>query len=544
MPGLYDYLGMPGRDNPYGANLPNSALPNPTYLGDGNTNFFINNKNFEGDLVAEIWTNLNLEMIRQTDFMHLKFATGVLTAPRNAGSAKLVYNRPRPLSVVINPLREGELPTKLVGGSEKGTYSYDHFGAYMQTTDIEMEQNRNTMFVRYGADLIRSANESFDIITREFMYRAASYAYANGATSIDELADKGVYFNAPGAGVNTWKAKAQRGGQLTFNDIREVIKNMKLLKVKPHPTYGKFIVLIGVDGIDQLRNDGEFKSWNYATDPSMFNNYDHVLVSTDVAIYEIENAKIAKSAAGNQAGVAFVIGNDAYKEVRLEGGDLKIIVKPLGSAGSSDPLDQTATMAWKKAFGLVCIRSEALVALHYSLENQDAINLYGVTIDWTEDGGTFKRTKMTNRYSGYTFTRLQDGANDFLLVSDLTADNYENEDHKTSGANTKMSNIHDITKVNPQPYPTDQNTYVEKQADSNSKATVDYINPGLQKVIGSLMTQLDPKIIAKITSGEINVVNAINNATAVSTQEVTVEENAVESQVEEKKVTAKNNNKK
>jgi len=35
---------------------------------------------------------------------------------------------------------------------------------------------------------------------------------------------------------------------------------MKLLKVKPHPTYGKFIVLIGVDGIDQLRNDGEFKS--------------------------------------------------------------------------------------------------------------------------------------------------------------------------------------------------------------------------------------------------------------------------------------------
>jgi len=151
---------------------------------------------------------------------------------------------------------------------------------------------------------------------------------------------------------------------------------------------------------------------------------------------------------------------------------------------------------------------------------------------------------MTDRYSGYTFTRLQDGANDFLLVSDLTADNYENEDHKTSGANTKMSNIHDITKVSPQPYPTDQNTYVEKQADSNSKATVDYINPGLQKVIGSLMTQLDPKIIAKITSGEINVVNAINNATAASAKEVTVEENAVESQVEEKKVTAKNNNKK
>lgn len=473
-----------GQTNPYGAMLPNTALPNPTYLGDGNTNFWINNKNWEGSLIAEVWTTLNLEMIRQTEFMHLRFATGApIIAPRQAGTARVSYNRLRPLNVVINPLKEGELPTKLVGGSEKASATYTHFGAYMQITDVEMEQNPDEMFMKYGADLIRSARESFDIITREFMYKAASYSYANGAATVDEVAEKGVKYIYPKPGDDVWKAKGQRGGQLTFNDIREQQKRMKLLKVKPHPAYGKYIVLVGVDGIDQLRNDGQYKEWNFATDPSMYNNYDHVLVSTDIAIYEIENAKRVKTTDKSaEVGVAFIIGNEAYKEVKLSGSDLQIIVKPKGSAGSADPLDQTATMGWKSTFGLAAIRSEALVALHYALGG-DATKTFGTRITWAEDGkGTIKHD------AEYTFTTLRDGANFYLSMDD----------------------IYDWSVVNPMPYPTDQNTYVEQQKDPNSKATQDYINPGILKALGSLITQLDPAIIEKIGTGEINVVNAIN----------------------------------
>ena len=41
------------------------------------------------------------------------------------------------------------------------------------------------------------------------------------------------------------------------------------------------------------------------------------------------------------------LGDDAYGTTKVTGGGLQHIVKPLGSGGSSDPLDQRATVGWK-----------------------------------------------------------------------------------------------------------------------------------------------------------------------------------------------------
>lgn len=42
-----------------------------------------------------------------------------------------------------------------------------------------------------------------------------------------------------------------------------------------------------------------------------------------------------------------VLGENAYGVTEITGGGLKTIIKPLGSAGSADPLDQRATVGWK-----------------------------------------------------------------------------------------------------------------------------------------------------------------------------------------------------
>ena len=42
-----------------------------------------------------------------------------------------------------------------------------------------------------------------------------------------------------------------------------------------------------------------------------------------------------------------IIADDAYGTTKVTGGGLQHIVKPLGSGGSSDPLDQRATVGWK-----------------------------------------------------------------------------------------------------------------------------------------------------------------------------------------------------
>ena len=42
-----------------------------------------------------------------------------------------------------------------------------------------------------------------------------------------------------------------------------------------------------------------------------------------------------------------VFGKNAYGVVDLEAENLRSIIKPKGSAGTSDPLDQISTIGWK-----------------------------------------------------------------------------------------------------------------------------------------------------------------------------------------------------
>ena len=42
-----------------------------------------------------------------------------------------------------------------------------------------------------------------------------------------------------------------------------------------------------------------------------------------------------------------IMGKDAYGVTDITGGGLEFIVKPMGSAGTADPLNQRATAGWK-----------------------------------------------------------------------------------------------------------------------------------------------------------------------------------------------------
>lgn len=52
-------------------------------------------------------------------------------------------------------------------------------------------------------------------------------------------------------------------------------------------------------------------------------------------------------AAGRDVYSTLVLADNAYGVTEIEGGGLEHIVKQLGSAGSSDPLNQRATVGWK-----------------------------------------------------------------------------------------------------------------------------------------------------------------------------------------------------
>jgi len=83
-----------------------------------------------------------------------------------------------------------------------------------------------------------------------------------------------------------------------------------------------------------------------------------------------ENSKVFEGAgsAGADVHATLIFGRDAYGMTRISGEALKNIIKPLGSAGSADPLDQRATSGWKATFvtkilnELLMVRLETIVS--------------------------------------------------------------------------------------------------------------------------------------------------------------------------------------
>lgn len=59
-------------------------------------------------------------------------------------------------------------------------------------------------------------------------------------------------------------------------------------------------------------------------------------------------------------------GADAFGIVELAGHNLQTFYKPLGSAGTADPLNQNQTMGWKVTFGTKIISDEFMVRVEHS----------------------------------------------------------------------------------------------------------------------------------------------------------------------------------
>lgn len=103
----------------------------------------------------------------------------------------------------------------------------------------------------------------------------------------------------------------------------------------------------------------------YYTQGGTSPNYTYSLVASPVAAslntYYEPSANI-------ELHCAMIIGKDAYGIVDVNGSSKpEIIVKPAGSAGSADPLNQRSTVGWKADFTAVRLNEEAMVRLEVAV---------------------------------------------------------------------------------------------------------------------------------------------------------------------------------
>ena len=293
-------------------------------------------------LSAGMQTYYNRELLRtfEPNLVHLQFGDEHRMPPHSG----LVMNMRKliPLETNTKALSEGDPGESVMLAETEVTVQLQQYGEYARCTDkldlthLDMDIMRRTkLFGDAGA-------RSIDAVVREELAKCANVIYAGGKASRAELtaADK-----------------------LTSRELRKAVKTLK--KNHAQTFGGYFVAIIGPDTMYDLQEDEAFvKVSQYQDKENIYTGEVGRLFG--VRLVETTDAKIFEDAGASGADVASVIvlGQYAYGVTSLKGAKPRVIVKPAGSAGTADPLDQISTVGWKMdGFGAKLLQPEYAVRI-------------------------------------------------------------------------------------------------------------------------------------------------------------------------------------
>ncbi len=161
-------------------------------------------------------------------------------------------------------------------------------------------------------------------------------------------------------GVTTRALVASGNKTLTGDDIKKIVRKLKNANAKRFAD-GFYHMQIDPDIAYDLMSDPMWVDVSKYSKPEQMAKGELGKMH-GMKFFETTNLKTVKESE-TDVHIAFAYGKDSYACIDLEGGAGKpeIIVKPNGSAGTADPLNQRASAGWKNCFTAVITQPMAFV---------------------------------------------------------------------------------------------------------------------------------------------------------------------------------------
>lgn len=248
--------------------------------------------------------------------------------PRNNG--KIVeFRRFTSLATATTPLTEGQPPTLKSLEVTNITAEVSQYGDGVSFSDLVSTTTIDPLLSETTDILADQAAESIDEITRNKLVAGTTVLYGGDATARNEL-----------VAADTFDIATLRRAvlQLKINRARKI--------------NGFYHAIIHPRTEHDLIGTAEWIAANqYAGSQRIFDGSIGTLYGVKFWVTDVAPV-IADAGAGSTEDVfqTLIFGANAYGIVRLAGHNLRTIYKPLGSAGTADPLDQQQSMAWKVTF--------------------------------------------------------------------------------------------------------------------------------------------------------------------------------------------------
>lgn len=249
--------------------------------------------------------------------------------PKNSGKS-IQFRKWTPFEALTTPLVEGTVPNGQSLAMTSVTAEINQYGGYVAVSDL-LDMTALDPVINDSVELMGDQGGlSIDTLVREELSKVANVQYANGKTKRSEL---------------------DATCKLTVDEVRKAVRTLKKNKAPQFVRGGKghYIAIVSPETTYDLQSDTLWQDVSkYSAAEQIFQGEIGKLFG--VVFVETSEAKVftgEEGAGGKPVASTLVFGKNAYGVVDLEAENLRSIIKPKGSAGTSDPLDQISTIGWK-----------------------------------------------------------------------------------------------------------------------------------------------------------------------------------------------------
>ena len=292
-------------------------------------------------------------------FVHTRYAQ-VRDIPRNSGTNVIKFRRYGSLTANTTALTEGVTPTGSQLSVTDITATVLYYGDYVTLTDKVQIETYDPILTETAEVLGEQAGDSIDQLCRDVIAAGTTVQYASTAVSRVTVTAAMI--------MNRDEAK-EAVRTLRGNNAR-VVSSM----IDPSTGYntvpvGKSFLAICSEytAYDLDSATGWIPVEKYPNKSTVME--DEIGAISNVRFIETSNAKVfvGEGAAGVDVHATLIFGQNAYAITRISGATLRNIVKPLGSAGSADPLDQRSTSGWKLSFVAKILNENFIVRVEHGV---------------------------------------------------------------------------------------------------------------------------------------------------------------------------------
>jgi len=282
--------------------------------------------------------------------------------PANSGTNRIKFRKYGALTSQTTALIEGVTPS---GKQLSVTDIYAdvlYYGDYVTLTDVVLIETFDPILTETADILGEQVGLSLDDLCKAVVIAGASEQFASTATAVNEITS---------------------AMKMTREEIKEGVRTLRSNNAKPitsmiDPSTGYNTVPVGASFVmivseDTLYDIEDAAGW---TPVEKYPNKSDVMPDEKGSIAGVRvlmstNAYVESAAGADSQDVhgSLIIAQNAYAQTRISGMTLQNIVKPLGSAGTADPLNQRTTSGWKLSYVAKVLDALNLLVIYHSVSD-------------------------------------------------------------------------------------------------------------------------------------------------------------------------------